>query len=128
MERKKKKQIKKSETARYRGHYCCAVGCHNNEGNGDISFYRVIRKNKVQQEAWIQKIKRINEDGTPWVPTKGTKICGVHFHSGYISNEENNPDFAPSKFLTGHVKEKTETEVSRAKRVCILPLHFFDSK
>ena len=123
--KKKKKGPKKSELASYRGHYCCAVNCHNNEGMPGISFYRVIRKNKIQQEKWIQKIKRINEDGTPWRPTKGTKLCGAHFISGNISNEPSNPDFVPTKFPTGHVKEKTETEVSRAKRVCILPFFFY---
>ena len=118
--KKKKKGFKKSEQSKYRGHYCCAVNCHNNEGMEGISFYRVIRKNKIQQEKWIQKIKRVNEDGTPWRPTKGTKLCGAHFISGNISNEPSNPDFVPTKFPTGHVKEKTETEVSRAKRVCTL--------
>ena len=116
---KKKRGPKKCEKSRYNGHYCCAVGCHNQEGTENIKFFKVIRKKDPDQtEKWIQAIKRKERDGTLWRPTAASKLCGVHFKSGQFSREVNDPDYVPSLFLTGHVKPKTENDVARAKRVC----------
>ena len=114
----RKRGPKKCEKSRYNGHYCCAVGCHNQEGTENIKFFKVIRKkNPDQTEKWIQAIKRKERDGTLWRPTAASKLCGTHFKSGQFSREVNDPDYVPSLFLTGHVKPKTENDVARAKRV-----------
>ena len=116
----REKKRNKTQTQRYKGHYCCAVGCHNNEGSSEnIRFFNVIRKkDPVQTEEWIKKIKRVKPDGTPWRPSRATKLCGVHFKSGHFSTEVNDPDYIPSLFPTRHVAPKTENDVARAKRVC----------
>jgi len=57
-----------------------------------------VKKN-AKWEKWVQAIKRVNEDGSPWYP-KGTYvyICSDHFITGKPSSDPNNPDFIPSLF------------------------------
>ena len=65
---------------------CVAVGCGNHNMMGkNISFY--IFQNRVKKKArwekWVQAMRRMNADGSPWYP-KGTYIyiCLEHFITG----------------------------------------------
>ena len=105
------------------GHGCCAVDCHNKTGTEKkISFFHVVRSNKFQQDMWIQAIKRRNKDGSDWVPTASTRICGVHFRLGQPSSDSNHPDFVPSKF-NYKVHSATEEDIARNQRVIINSWH-----
>jgi hypothetical protein len=79
---------------------------------------------------WVQAIKRINPDGTKWIPTSSTRICGVHFRLGQPSSDSNHPDFIPSLFLkTKHKKAASEEDIARNQRVnitCAFPFITFD--
>ena len=102
------------------GHGCCAVDCHNKTGTGkNLSFFHVIKSNKVQQDMWIQAIKRKNPDGSAWVPTASTKICGAHFTLGRPSSDPNHPDFVPKKFKYNVCSATEEEDIARNHRVNI---------
>ena len=81
---KKPKSEKNKELKIFKGgHGCCVVECFNKTGTDKhLRFFHVVRSNKFQSEMWITAIKRINPDGTKWVPTSGTRICGKHFKLG----------------------------------------------
>ena len=82
-----------------KGHYCCVYKCHNRTGGRDpFKFFNVIRRDLAQTSLWIDKIRRMNEDGSDWKPNKNTIICGAHFVSKTMSTETNNPDYIPSIF------------------------------
>ena len=52
-------KVKKKDTLRYQGGYCCAVNCHNCEG-GDVRFFKVMRKkDQIQSEKWIKAIGKV---------------------------------------------------------------------
>ena len=52
-------KVKKKDTLRYQGDYCCAVNCHNCEG-GDVRFFKVMRKkDQIQSEKWIKAIGKV---------------------------------------------------------------------
>ena len=69
-------------------------------------------------------IGRINPDGTPWKPTKNSRICGDHFVSGKFSIESNHPDYVPSLFNDDRIfqkpKPKTKRDLARYERVSVL--------
>jgi hypothetical protein len=69
-------------------------------------------------------IGRINPDGTPWKPTKNSRICGDHFVSGKFSIESNHPDYVPSLFNDNRIfrkpKPKTKRDLARYERVSVL--------
>ena len=69
-------------------------------------------------------IGRINPDGTPWKPTKNSRICGDHFVSGQFSIESNHPDYVPSLFNDDRKfrkpKPKTKRDLARYERVSVL--------
>ena len=51
----------------------------------DISFHRFPdrEKNADKWQRWVQAMKRVNEDGTPWAPGgKYAYICSAHFLEG----------------------------------------------
>ena len=96
----KEKKVPKTQTQRYKGHYCCAVNCYNNAGSvTNLPFYNVIRKSDpIQTEKWIKAINRTNQDGTPWRPGKAAKLCGKHFISKRLSILPSDPDYVPTIF------------------------------
>ena len=69
-------------------------------------------------------VGRINPDGTPWKPTKNSRICGDHFVSGQFSIESNHPDYVPSIFDDNRTfqkpKPKTKRDLARYERVSVL--------
>ena len=57
---------------------CVVVGCntrHSKEGN--ISFYRFPNPvdDLERRRKWINFVSRKNEDGTPWEPEDGERLC-----------------------------------------------------
>ena len=108
---------------RYKGKCCCAVNCSNSEGEDGLGFFKVIRKDRIQSEKWVQAIKRINQDGTPWVATKNHRLCSEHFASGEPSNEINHPDYVPSRWPPRYQKKKkTKKDIERYKRVSLIKI------
>ena len=100
------------------GRTCCVVGCSARQGQGDIKFFQVVRKKyPLQSEAWVKAISRINPDGSPWLPSPYTVICGLHFINGEPSNIADSPDYIPTIFPTGHRKAATANDVDRLQRV-----------
>ena len=63
---------------------CVAFGCENyyakTKGHG-ISYYR-IPEDTSQQDKWIQALKRLRGDGTPYKPSKYAYVCSEHFVTG----------------------------------------------
>ncbi len=99
------------------GTVCCVTGCHSWKARDKIGFFKVKRKtNPSRTEAWTKAISRKNQDGSLWQPSDSTLICALHFVTGKPSDDPQNPDYIPSKFNTGHIKEKTELDVNRYKR------------
>ena len=81
------------------------------------------RSNKTQTDMWVQAIKRINPDGTKWMPTSSTRICGAHFRSGMASSDHNHPDFVPS--VSMHRKPATQEDIDRNQRVRITKFLYY---
>ena len=78
----------------------------------------MIRRDVAQTSMWIDKIRRMNKDGSDWKPNKNTIICGAHFIKETASKETNNPDYCPSIFPDHYkTKPKTEIDVARHERV-----------
>ena len=83
-----RKMLRVSWTVAVRSHLidnmpktCACVGCTNHNMMGkDISFYKFPDKTSKQQHWerwWVQSLKRVNPDGTPWIP-----VCSEHFLTG----------------------------------------------
>ncbi len=77
---------------------CCVYKCHNKGGQTDesgqkIRFYAIPAvldrdderdTTQARRDAWIAAIRRNQEDGKKWVPSKSSRVCSVHFHTGRI--------------------------------------------
>ena len=75
---------------------CAVVGCKTRQRKGiPRSFYR-IPPDSEHRCHWLAFINRKNEDGTPWRPGTGDRVCSDHFISGKKSNVSTHPDFVPS--------------------------------
>ena len=75
---------------------CCVVNCFNHHSkDSDISFYR-FPVNLDRRRRWIAFVSRRNEDGSPWQPGNGDRICSEHFISKQKSEIPSNPDYVPS--------------------------------
>ena len=65
---------------------CEAVGCtnHNRKGDGKVSFYTFPRRDKSpeRRDQWLQAMKKLDQDGLPWSPSKHLVLCGRHFVTG----------------------------------------------
>jgi hypothetical protein len=100
-----------------RGHYCCVVDCHSQQGREKCRFFHCVRQDQSQSEAWTRAIHRQNPDKTLWIPTPSSLICGLHFVSGQPSKDPKCPDYVPTIFPTYHVQEKTTADLDRFDRV-----------
>eukprot|EP00795_Rhopilema_esculentum_P016128 gene16128-7489_t len=104
---------------------CIAVGCsnHNMMDKKDISFHRFPdrEKNADKWQRWVQAMKRVNEDGTPWAPGgKYAYICSAHFSEGKPSRDPTHPDYVPSVFkhkaLDGNIATKKLDRFERVRK------------
>ncbi|XP_069990406.1 uncharacterized protein [Penaeus vannamei] len=82
---------------------CIAVGCsnHNLMNRKGLSFHRFPDREKNTQKwrLWVEAMRRVNEDGSPWAPGgKYAYICSEHFLEGKPSPDPTHPDFIPSVF------------------------------
>ena len=75
---------------------CCVIGCSNrHSSSSDLHFYRFPR-DPDRRRMWLSFICRRNQDGTPWEPGDGDRVCSQHFLSGSKSNVPTDPDYVPS--------------------------------
>ena len=97
---------------------CCVVGCHRNtkRDKGTVGFYRFPKRNFEQRQLWIKAVKRINPDGSEWMPSANTRICSDHFVNGEVHPSRNHPSYVPSIFPTKHKKPKGITDADRFDR------------
>ena len=100
------------------GNYCCVVGCHNRKGKDLVHFFSfpAPSRNLEQRELWIKAVKRIEPDGSQWIPSKRSIVCADHFVKKKPSPTRTDPDYAPSIFPTKHGKAATLSDVQREKR------------
>ncbi|CAN8029646.1 unnamed protein product [Ixodes persulcatus] len=64
---------------------CSAVGCSNNSKRcRGLSFYRFSSASlhPTKRRLWIRAIRRNNQDGSPWQPSKRSRVCSCHFEKG----------------------------------------------
>ena len=65
---------------------CASVGCTNRDRKGSsITFHILPNKvtRKDRHDRWVQAMKRVNPDGSPWTPTSyHVYICSEHFITG----------------------------------------------
>ncbi|XP_072021067.1 uncharacterized protein [Amphiura filiformis] len=97
------------------------------ESGKKISFYSIPAIRQADDEraitterrtAWISALKREKNTSTnkPWEPSKHSKVCSVHFHSGKPSYRlsKTHPDWIPTVNM-GH----NSASVSGGKRVSV---------
>ncbi|XP_037505040.1 uncharacterized protein LOC119381140 [Rhipicephalus sanguineus] len=101
--------------------YCCVVGCHNSTYNSKardppLKLYRFPGKwyEKERRKAWITAVRRINPDGTLWLPKEYTRICSAHFVGNCKSDVSGHPSYIPTIFPP--VYRKKEPKRQRAQR------------
>ena len=83
-----------------------------------IGFFVVQRKDTERTRKWALAISRQNPNGSLWMPSKHSLLCGRHFVSGEPTDDPRSVDFIPSVFPTNHItKPKTEQDQDRFERV-----------
>ena len=76
-----------------------------------MKFFRVKRlKSESRTLCWAIAINRKNKDGTLWMPTSFSLICGKHFIGGKPVNDKNYPDFIPSIFPSPEQSNSNDEE------------------
>ncbi|CAN7946518.1 unnamed protein product [Ixodes hexagonus] len=87
---------KKSKTHRY----CCVKDCHNNDGTPSMRLFRFPSQpwDKERRQRWIAAVRRVNTDGSQWMPNDGSRICSEHFVNNDKSNIANHPAYCPTLF------------------------------
>jgi hypothetical protein len=110
-------ELPKKIYPKYKGRYCCVVGCFSAQGREDVRFSGFSKRDLTQALLWKQAIKREEDDGSEWIPKPKDKVCGKHFISGEPSNIQTNPDYVPSIFPTNHRRKFSETDMIRYQRV-----------
>ena len=92
----------------YSGSCCCVVGCHSTypRDRMTVKFFCFSSKNLEQREKWISAVDRINEDGSPWVPKRHTRVCSLHFVGRQPNPTRTHPDYVPSLFPSNQLSEK----------------------
>jgi len=98
---------------------CVVIGCYNHhQTGGGVSFYRFPADNSERRRKWISFVSRENEDGSPWEPSDGDRVCSAHFISGKKSDDACNPDFVPSVYpKTASKKPSQSTDTAKEESV-----------
>ncbi|XP_077484818.1 uncharacterized protein LOC144094800 isoform X1 [Amblyomma americanum] len=85
--------------------YCCVVDCHNSKANTKdreppVKFYRFPGRwyEKERRQAWTAAVRRVNPDGSEWLPTTATRICSDHFVGNCRSEISSHPSYIPTIF------------------------------
>ncbi|CAN8006133.1 unnamed protein product, partial [Ixodes pacificus] len=89
---------KKRKTYRY----CCVKDCHNREGTPTVKLYRFPAQpwEKERRHRWVAAVRRVNPDGSPWMPSNNSRICSRHFVNNEKSNIASHPAYCPTLFPT----------------------------
>ena len=96
---------------------CAVFGCHNRQTRGiKRSFYRIPR-DCDRRRRWLAFIGRRNEDGSPWEPGTGDRVCSDHFLLKKKSNLSTNPDYVPSVRCTQDAPRMNGGAVARFERL-----------
>ena len=96
---------------------CAVFSCHNRQTRRTKrSFYRIPR-DFDRRRRWLAFIGRRNEDGSPWEPGTGDRVCFDHFLSKKKSDLSTNPDYIPSVKSTQDSPCVNEGAVARFKRI-----------
>lgn len=62
------------------GGFSCAVAkCPNVYGSSDEISFHTFPKSELLRSQWTAGCKRVNEDRSPWIPGKSSRICSDHF-------------------------------------------------
>ncbi|KAL1475661.1 hypothetical protein MTO96_037126 [Rhipicephalus appendiculatus] len=80
---------------------CAAVGCPKNSSkHPEMGFFRfpAASLHGARRAKWIEALRRVNADGSPWAPTANSRVCGGHFIQGEPSRFPDHPDYVPSVF------------------------------
>ena len=103
----------------YKGVNCCVVGCNSTypRDRDSVKFFCFSQKNLEQRELWIRAVRRINVDGTKWIPKVHTRVCSKHFIGEKPSPTRNHPDYVPSIFPTNHIQAKKLSDCKRQERI-----------
>ncbi|XP_066590643.1 uncharacterized protein [Prorops nasuta] len=110
------------------GTHCCVINCSNNSVNKgeNLKFYSFsIKPHKAEQtQKWISAIRRINADGSPWKPSKYSRICKKHFINNEKCDSPLSPSYLPTIFPAVYKKSNLsenfiESTTRRCKK-CIL--------
>ncbi|XP_053681555.1 THAP domain-containing protein 5-like [Sabethes cyaneus] len=91
------------------GNCCSVVSCKNSSANtSHIRFYSFPAKPHMheQKAKWIAAIRRLNSDGSAWMPTKHSRICSAHFENNTKSNHPLSPSFVPTIFPKLYMKNR----------------------
>ncbi|XP_037499377.1 uncharacterized protein LOC119373422 isoform X2 [Rhipicephalus sanguineus] len=88
---------------------CCVVGCTNRYKKcppGTKFFSFPARPCFIhQRERWIRSVRRVNEDGTAWQPTKWSRVCSQHFVGGKPSTDPASPSWRKRSRLPGTLSD-----------------------
>ena len=83
-----------------------------------MKFFRVKRKSSESRTlCWAIAINRKNKDGTLWMPSTFSLICGKHFIGGKPVDDKNDPDFIPSIFPSPEQSNSNEFFQSRISAI-----------
>jgi len=93
---------------------CIVIDCYNHHQTGDgISFYHFPADNLERRRKWISFVSRQNEDGLPWEPANGNRVCSAHFIAGKKSDD---PDFVPSVYPKTASKKARSVDAAELTR------------
>lgn len=98
---------------------CCIVGCNSTYSNSPgTKFYGFPTRHweSTRRERWIQLVRRQNDDGTEWLPSKNSKICSKHFVGNAKANEKKHPAYNPSIFPSPYRKRESRCSNDRYER------------